>query len=157
MTTPPQPPRPQLSRLAPHQLQVIQSIRLVGVTLDSKFNWSNHVTNIVRRDSYKLYMVRHMKALGIWHTPQDDVPISCLVYFYRHHLTSAAGKFAEMSQQRNRRRILYYLPASSGPDAFDPLGRLLKQHPRLIQHLFAPQSTTSSPTTRLTPSSSPCP
>ena len=61
--------RPQLS-IGPHPLQVVQSTKLLGVTLDEQLNWKQHVSNIVRTASYKLYMLRRLRSLG---TPSSEL------------------------------------------------------------------------------------
>ena len=62
-------PRPQLS-IGHHHLQVVQTIRLLGVTLDDQLNWKQHVSNTVRSASFKLYMLRRLRSLG---TPSPEL------------------------------------------------------------------------------------
>ncbi|MCP4985945.1 MAG: reverse transcriptase family protein [Colwellia sp.] len=64
---------PQLS-VGVHPLQVVHSTKLLGVTLDDQLNWKQHVGNIVRTASYKLYMLRRLRSLG---TPGREL---CTVY-----------------------------------------------------------------------------
>ena len=64
---------PQLS-VGVHPLQVVQYTKLLGVTVDDRLNWKQHVSNIVRAASYKLYMLRRLKSLG---TPGKEL---CTVY-----------------------------------------------------------------------------
>ncbi|XP_076052858.1 uncharacterized protein LOC143032271 [Oratosquilla oratoria] len=60
---------PQLS-LGPHPLQLVQSTKILGITLDNQLNWNQHVTSIVRTASYKLYMLSRLKSLG---TPTSEL------------------------------------------------------------------------------------
>ncbi|XP_076069730.1 uncharacterized protein LOC143041607 [Oratosquilla oratoria] len=60
---------PQLS-LGPHPLQLVQSTKILGIILDDQLNWNQHVTNIVRTTSYKLYMLSRLKSLG---TPTSEL------------------------------------------------------------------------------------
>ncbi|XP_076033182.1 uncharacterized protein LOC143020617 [Oratosquilla oratoria] len=62
-------PPPQLS-LGPHPLQLVQSTKILGITLDAQLNWNQHITNIVRTASYKLYMLSRLKSLG---TPTSEL------------------------------------------------------------------------------------
>ena len=60
-----------LSSSAPSPaIQVVQSTRLLGITLDDKFNWKQHVTDTIRSASYKIYMLQRLKSLG---TPADKL------------------------------------------------------------------------------------
>ena len=45
-------------------LQVVQTTKLLGITIDSKLTWKDNTTNIVRAASYKLYMLRRLRSLG---------------------------------------------------------------------------------------------
>ncbi|XP_076039158.1 uncharacterized protein LOC143024257 [Oratosquilla oratoria] len=47
---------PQLS-LGTHSLQVVQSAKLLGITIDDHLNWNQHINNIIRTASYKLFML----------------------------------------------------------------------------------------------------
>ncbi|XP_076037769.1 uncharacterized protein LOC143023141 [Oratosquilla oratoria] len=60
---------PQLS-LGTHSLQVVQSAKLLGITIDDHLNWNQHINNIIRTASYKLFMLRRLKSLG---TPLPDL------------------------------------------------------------------------------------
>ncbi|XP_076056174.1 uncharacterized protein LOC143034115 [Oratosquilla oratoria] len=54
---------PQLS-LGLHPLQLVQSTKILGITLDDHLNWNQHVTSMVWTASYKLNMLRRLKTLG---------------------------------------------------------------------------------------------
>ena len=62
-------PPPQLN-IGPHQLQVVNTFKLLGVVLDSHLSWGSHVASIVKAASYRLYMLRRLKSLG---TPADEL------------------------------------------------------------------------------------
>ena len=53
-----------------HLLQVVRSAKLLGVTIDDKLTWKEHIGNMVRAASYRLYMVRRLKTLG---APAEDL------------------------------------------------------------------------------------
>ena len=62
-------PPPQLL-VGPHPLQVVHSTKLLGVTVDDQLTWKEHISNIVRAASYKIYMLRRLRSLG---TPADEL------------------------------------------------------------------------------------
>ena len=43
-----------------HPLQLVQSAKLLGVTIDNKLDWKAHVNNTVKAASYRLYMLRRL-------------------------------------------------------------------------------------------------
>ena len=55
-------------------LQVVQSAKLLGITIDSKLDWNEHVNNTVTAASFRLYMLRQLKLLG---APSPD---SCTIF-----------------------------------------------------------------------------
>lgn len=55
--------QPQLS-VGVHPLQVVKHFKLLGITLDDQLNWKQHVNNIIRTASFKLYMLRRLRSLG---------------------------------------------------------------------------------------------
>ena len=61
--------QPQLS-VGIHPLQVVKSIKLLGVTVDDQLNWKQHINNVVRVASFKLYMLRRLRSLG---TPGNEL------------------------------------------------------------------------------------
>ena len=65
--------QPQLS-VGIHPLQVVRSTKLLGVTVDDQLTWKQHVNNIIRTASFKLYMLRRLRSLG---TPAKEL---CGVY-----------------------------------------------------------------------------
>lgn len=62
-------PPPQIS-VGPHALQVVRSTKLLGVTVDDQLTWKQHVSNIVRSASFKIYMLRRLRSLG---TPTEEL------------------------------------------------------------------------------------
>ena len=62
-------PAPQLL-IGTHPLQVVQSTKLLGVTVNDQLTWKEHVSNIVRAASYRIYMLRRLRSLG---TPADEL------------------------------------------------------------------------------------
>ena len=55
-----------------HKLQVFDSTKLLGITIDKNLNWKQHVASIVKKASFRLYMLRRMKSLG---TPPKELTI----------------------------------------------------------------------------------
>ena len=54
--------------------------KLLGVTLDAKLSFSNHVDDIVSRTNYKLFTMRRLKRLGAGQ--------KCLLTFFKAHILS---------------------------------------------------------------------
>ena len=44
---------------------VAQTTKLLGVVIDHKLNWNDHVSATVKAASYRLYMLRRLKSLGV--------------------------------------------------------------------------------------------
>ena len=61
---------PPLITVGDQPLQVVQSTRLLGITVDEKLTWKEHVNNTVRAASYRLYMLRRLRSLG---APAEDL------------------------------------------------------------------------------------
>ena len=55
--------QPEL-KLGGDQLEVVEEMRLLGVTLQSDLKWSKNTTDIVKRASNRLWIVRRLKELG---------------------------------------------------------------------------------------------
>ena len=62
-------PPPQLT-IGPHPLQVVNTFKLLGVTLDNHLSWGQHVASVVKAASYRLYMLRRLRSLG---TPANEL------------------------------------------------------------------------------------
>lgn len=56
-------------------LQVVQTWKLLGVTIDHKLNWKPHVSMVIRAARYRLFLLRRVKSLRI--------PPSELTYIYK--------------------------------------------------------------------------
>ena len=61
-TTPTQPPA---LTIGDHILEVVKSAKILGVIIDDKLNWDLHVSTIVSSTSFRLYMLRRLKSLGV--------------------------------------------------------------------------------------------
>ena len=44
--------------------------KLLGVTIDNKLAWDQHISTIIRSSSYRLFMLRRLKTLGL---PQTEL------------------------------------------------------------------------------------
>ena len=51
--------------LGPDILRVVSSSKLLGVTIDNELNWKAHVSNVTKCASYRLYLLRRLKSLGL--------------------------------------------------------------------------------------------
>ncbi len=47
-----------------HPLQLVQSTKLLGITIDCKLDWKEHVSNTIKAASYRLYILRRLRSLG---------------------------------------------------------------------------------------------
>lgn len=55
---------PTALMVGPNSLQVVQSTKLLRVTLDGKLSWNKHVTTTIRAAFCKLFMLSPIKPLG---------------------------------------------------------------------------------------------
>ena len=62
-------PPPHLT-VGTHPLKVVKTFKLLGVVLDDQLSWDQHVANVVRAASYRLYMLRRLLSVG---TPESDL------------------------------------------------------------------------------------
>ena len=69
------PTPPPTLNLANQTLQVVHSVKLLGITIDDKLTWNLHVNTIGKAASYRLYMLRRLRSLGM--TCEE------LVYIYK--------------------------------------------------------------------------
>ena len=61
-TTPVPPPTVTLGG---HPLQVVEATKLLGIMLDNRLDWKQHIAIITQSASYRLYMLPRLKSLGI--------------------------------------------------------------------------------------------
>ena len=47
-----------------HELEVVEKMRLLGVTIRSDLKWSSNTTDIVQRAANKLWLLRRLKKFG---------------------------------------------------------------------------------------------
>lgn len=95
---------PPAVRIGAHHLQVVESTKLLGVTVDCKLNWKQHVNNTVKSASYKLYMLRRLKSLGM---PQRELK-SIFTIFILPKLAYASPAWSSslsLTQQRQLERV----------------------------------------------------
>ena len=57
-------PQPSLT-LADHNLQLVNKSKLLGLTLNSSLTWDDHTQSIVQSASFRLYMLRRLRSLGM--------------------------------------------------------------------------------------------
>ncbi|MEL7524109.1 MAG: reverse transcriptase domain-containing protein, partial [Cyanobacteria bacterium J06553_1] len=58
------PPLPNLT-LNNHILTSVTSFKLLGVTIQHDLHWDLHVSNVVKSASFRLYMLRRLRTLGL--------------------------------------------------------------------------------------------
>ena len=61
--------------LALNTLQVVNTAKLLGVIIDDELNWKTHVSYVMKSTTYRLYLLRGLKSLGL--------PSSELKYIYK--------------------------------------------------------------------------
>ncbi|MEL7523110.1 MAG: reverse transcriptase domain-containing protein, partial [Cyanobacteria bacterium J06553_1] len=59
------PPPPPTLTLNNHILSTVTSFKLLGVTIQQDLKWDIHVTNVVKSASFRLYMLRRLRSLGL--------------------------------------------------------------------------------------------
>ena len=59
------------------ELEVVQTAKLLGVTVTSNLSWNEHITNIVRKASKRLYFVEQLKGANL--------PYKGLDFLYNMH------------------------------------------------------------------------
>ena len=57
-------PAPAIT-LGTHTLQVVEAAKLLGVTIDSGLTWWSHINTVTAASTYRLYLLRRLKSLGI--------------------------------------------------------------------------------------------
>ena len=65
-------PTPVLT-LGDHTLEVVHSTKVLGVTLDDKLRWDPHVNATVKSATFRLYILRRLKSLGLPQTELKDI------------------------------------------------------------------------------------
>ncbi|KAI8482039.1 hypothetical protein Bbelb_402150 [Branchiostoma belcheri] len=63
--------RPQLS-IAGEPLVEVQTVKLLGIHVQSDLHWESHVNNVVRKGSQKLYLLSQLRSFNL---PCDDLLI----------------------------------------------------------------------------------
>ena len=93
-------PTPTLT-LGTHPLEVVRSTKLLGVVIDDKLTWDAHVSTIVKSASYRLYMLRRLKSLGL---PTSEL---CSIYksFILPRLTYASPAWSSSLSITQKRRL----------------------------------------------------
>ncbi|KAK3889531.1 hypothetical protein Pcinc_006503 [Petrolisthes cinctipes] len=56
-----------------HSLHVVESTKLLGVTIDNELDWKLHTTNTIQASTYRLHMLKTMKSLGALHQQLRDI------------------------------------------------------------------------------------
>ena len=82
-------------------LQTVESTKLLGVTVDCKLDWKQHVSNIVKSATYKLYMLRRLKSLGM---PQRELG-SIFTTFILPKLTYASPAWSSSLSLTQRKQL----------------------------------------------------
>lgn len=82
-------------------LQVVQSAKILGVTIDNKLSWKDHVNQLVRSATYKLYLLRRLKTLG---TPERELA-SVYATFILPKLTYASPAWSSSLNVTQRRQL----------------------------------------------------
>ena len=136
-TTPPPPPTITLGQ---HQLQLVDTTKILGIMLDDRLNWKNHVSTIIRSATYRLYILRRLKSLG---TPQKEL-VKIHNTFIIPKLTYASPAWSPSINrtqkqqlervQKRAYRIILGAAYSSYQQALDTLGiqSLATRHQQLL-------------------------
>ena len=93
-------PAPALT-LDTHTLDVVTTTKLLGVIIDDKLSWGDHVSAVIKSSSYRLYMLRRLKSFGL---PTTEL---CNIYnlFILPKLTYASPAFSSSLSLTQLRRL----------------------------------------------------
>ena len=93
-------PTPALT-LDNHTLDVVTTTKLLGVIIDDKLSWGDHVSAVIKSASYRLYMLRRLKSLGL---PTAEL---CNIFklFILPKLTYASPAWSSSLSQTQHRRL----------------------------------------------------
>ena len=72
------PPEGQPLQMCSKDLQIVDKVKILGVTISSNLKWDCHVSNIVRKASNKLYMLKLLKKFNL--------SVSDLITIYRGYV-----------------------------------------------------------------------
>ena len=100
-------------------LDIVTHTKLLGVTIDNKLTWNKHVDTIINAASYKLYMLRRLKSLG--------VPPLELTSIYKQFILP---------------KLMYASPAWSSSLGTTQLHRLEKTQKRAFKIILGPSYNT---------------
>lgn len=64
---------PPAVTIGSHSLQVVESTKLLGVTIDNRLDWKLHTTNIIQASTHRLHMLKTMKSLGALQQQLRDI------------------------------------------------------------------------------------
>ena len=51
--------------IADHHLEVVEKVKLLGVTIQCDLKWDSQVDNILKKANQKMFMLRKLKAAGL--------------------------------------------------------------------------------------------
>ena len=93
-------PPPSIT-LGPNTLQVVDSTKLLGVTIDNKLNWKPHVSEVVKSSSFRLHLLRRLKSLGV---PAHEL-LSVYTTFILPKLTYASPTWSSSLNATQRKHL----------------------------------------------------
>ena len=56
---------PPLITLGSNTLEVVESTKILGITIDNKLTWNDHVKSTIKSSTYRLHLLRRLKSLGL--------------------------------------------------------------------------------------------
>ena len=86
-----------------HQIQIVQSTKILGIILDANMKWNSHVNHLMSKCSKSMYIVRNLCKHGC----SDDIVVSAFKAFVLCHLTYAWSVLCDVTVAQMSRMLSF--------------------------------------------------